>query len=504
MRSIISAVSGFFNGVGSRAVSAWQRFRALPKRTKWIVYAVLAVILLVIIFIPKGPAAETTESLRAVTLRSVGELSLGTGSGSVFGTVRSVSEANIVAQSGGTVEAVHTTIGASVPAGFVIAELENDSESASVLQAQGIYEAALATRQGQNVGDDEETAEAAARSAYSSIDTALEVYVDSVFSGTANDPNLTINAGGWESSLEKTRGELTADMTAWRRDMDAGSTPAALLSTGERVAAKTSEFLNELGRLATRPNSGASATQLEAITAARTSVNAAAASITAAQATFRSGSVGATAGTDATVKQALGSLRLAQAALERTRVRAPIAGTVNFLPLRVGDYVAQGTHSATVARNEALEIVAFVSEDTREALATGDKVVIDGVTDGVITSIAPALDPVTKRIEVRVSVNADLELTNGASVRVEIPSLKKDGESVAAGPLTLPLSSVKLRSDDRVVFGLNEAGRLVAYLVETGDVHGDRIEITTDLPLALSIITDARGLSEGQEVRVAE
>lgn len=488
---------------GSRAVSLWQRFRALPRRTKWIVYAVLAAILLVIILIPKGPAADSTQSLRAVNLRSVGELSLGTGSGSIFGTVRSVSEANIVAQSGGTVEAVHTALGASVPAGFVIAELENDSESASVLQAQGVYEAALAARQGQNVGDDEESAEASARSAYSSIDTALEVYVDTVFSGTAGDPNLTISVGGWESSLENTRAKLSADMTAWRRDIDAGATPATLLSTGERVAANASEFLNELGRLASRPNSGASATQLEAITAARTSVNAAASSITTAQATFRSGSIGATAGSDAAVKQALGTLRLAEAALERTRVRAPIAGTVNYLPLRAGDYVAQGTHAATVARNEALEIVAFVSEETREALATGDKVVVDGATDGVITSIAPALDPVTKRIEVRVSVNTDTKLTNGASVRVEIPSLKKDGESVATGPLTLPLSAVKLRADDRVVFGVNEESRLVAYLVETGDVHGDRIEITTDLPLALSIITDARGLSEGQEIRVA-
>ena len=68
----------------------------------------------------------------------------------------------------------------------------------------------------------------------------------------------------------------------------------------------------------------------------------------------------------------------------------------------------------------------------------------------------------------------------------------------------LPLTSLKLTPNARVVFSLGEDGRLIAHPVEIGDVHGSRIEITTPLPGDLRIVTDARGLSEGQKVNVAE
>jgi hypothetical protein len=40
--------------------------------------------------------------------------------------------------------------------------------------------------------------------------------------------------------------------------------------------------------------------------------------------------------------------------------------------------------------------------------------------------------------------------------------------------------------------------------VTIGDVRGDRLEVMTDLPDDARIVTDARGLSEGQAVNVAQ
>ena len=176
---------------------------------------------------------------------------------------------------------------------------------------------------------------------------------------------------------------------------------------------------------------------------------------------------------------------------------------MNFLPIRVGDYVTSFTHVATVARNNALEIVAYVSEDDRDLLAAGTEVTIEDATPGVVTSISPALDPVTKQIEVHIAVEGESELVNGQSVRIALPN------AVAAtleteGPVLLPLSAVKLRADERIVFTVNEEGRLVAMPVEIGDVRGDRIEIRTPLSAELRIVKDARGLSDGERVRVKE
>ncbi|MEK7099740.1 MAG: HlyD family efflux transporter periplasmic adaptor subunit, partial [Patescibacteria group bacterium] len=194
-----------------------------------------------------------------------------------------------------------------------------------------------------------------------------------------------------------------------------------------------------------------------------------------------------------------------QAQLEKTIIRAPIAGQVNFLPIRVGDYVTAFTHTATVAQNGALEIVSYVSESDRDLLAVGSKVTIEDKYQGVVTSIAPALDPNTKQIEIHIALSGASEIVNGQSVRITLPGAAK-AVAVAdapSGPLLLPLTALKLTPSARVVFSLGEDGRLVAHPVEIRDVRGDRIEVMTALPADLRIVADARGLSEGQKVNVA-
>ena len=97
------------------------------------------------------------------------------------------------------------------------------------------------------------------------------------------------------------------------------------------------------------------------------------------------------------------------------------------------------------------------------------------------------------------------DLVNGQSVRIAVPDLAPREEVVSVqGPLLLPLASVKLRAGDRIVFSVGEDSRLVAHQIEVGDVRGNRIEVLTQLPSDLRIVSDARGLAEGEQVAVAE
>lgn len=175
---------------------------------------------------------------------------------------------------------------------------------------------------------------------------------------------------------------------------------------------------------------------------------------------------------------------------------------MNFLPIRVGDYVTAFTHVATVAQNGALEIVAYVSEDERAALAVGDRVMVEETLSGIVTSIAPALDPVTKQIEIHVAVEGADTLVNGQSVRIAVPA-PVSATAQTGGTVLLPLSAVKLYADSRVVFTVDGDGRLVARAVEIGEVRGDRIEVLSGLTPDLRIVTDARGLAEGQKVKLS-
>lgn len=530
-RFIVGGRRLFYRGA-SVTKAGWTRYRALPRKWQIALAAALVVLLIALIALLNmlGAEPEAPSAARAVELESIGSLAGTGGSVSVIGTVRSVTEADILAQNGGTVRSVRTKIGANVPAGFIIAELENAAERASVLQAQGAYEAALAARsitirQAENTTLSLEEASLAARNTYrtafTNTDTALETQVDTFFgSPTPVGPNLLINPGpGPADALSRERAAIADDMRVWREHVATADRRDVepLLAEAEQILRRISAFLNELAVTANRNNSSATATQLSALASARATVEAQLAAISSARTSYRAAATAAdvaetqtestnseVASADASVKQALGSLRAAQAMLERTIVRAPIGGQVNYLPIRVGDYVTAFTHVATVAQNGALEIVAYVSEADRELLAAGSRVRIEDTYTGVVTSIAPALDPVTKQIEVRIAVDGGSDLVNGQSVRISFENVLAAPQPQASGPILLPLSAVKLRSDERIVFTVDAEGRLVANPVETGEVRGDRIEIRTSLPSDMRIVTDARGLSDGQKVRIAD
>lgn len=511
MSSLISFLKRLTARVRAFSVMGWRRYRTLPKWQQ-IVLAVLLAVLVIggIAFARSGGPADSAAQLRSVKLASVGELS-GTGdSVSIIGSVRSVTEADILAQAGGTVRRVNATLGGRVGAGQVIAELENASERALVLQAEGAYDAAIAARSAVSPTD----ATAAARNTYRSAATAFDVTVESevdAFYGevTPYGPKLLINpATSDNTALSRERTQLeTVRKNLAQSVMSAGTRdPEALLSEVEAAYRTLSTHLTNLATAANMRDSRVTAEQSAALASARATVNAQLAAIASAREAYRSRSVTSTASVDASVKSALGSLRGAQAQLEKTIIRAPIAGQVNFLPIRVGDYVTSFMHVATVAQNGALEIVAYVSEDDRELLAAGAKVLVNDTQEGIVTSIAPALDPTTKQIEVHVAVEAAEGLVNGQSVRIALPNAAPREATIVetAGPVLLPLASVKLRGEDRIVFTVGEDGRLIARLVQVGEVRGDRIEVTGGVTPDLRIVTDARGLAEGQQVNVAE
>lgn len=494
--------------VSVRSKALWRRYRGLKRWQQIVIAVALAALLIAGISLARSSAKpETLPDGRVVSLATVGELSGTGGSVDLIGSVRSVTEANILAKNDGTVTNVRTRIGASVPAGFVIAELENAAERAAVLQAEGAYDAAVAARSAQSLPDTQESARDEYRDAYTTLDTIVENDIDAFFGGpTAVGPDLLIYPNANTATrLSRERARIDSLMRSFEANLATANSrsPQALLDEAESIARQVQAFTNELAAAANERDSRATAAQLSALASARTGVNSVLSSIASARAGLRSGTVSATASADASVKQALGSLRAAQAALERTVVRAPIGGTVNFLPIRVGDYVTPMQHVATVAQNGALEIVAYVSEDNRDLLVAGGEVMIDGAYEGIVTSVAPALDPTTKQIEVRIAVTGETELVSGQSVHIALPDLAPtETAAEPEGPVLLPLAAVKLRAGDRIVFSVGEDSRLVAHQVEVGEVRGDRIEIRTDLPKDLRIVEDARGLSEGEAVRV--
>lgn len=486
--------------------------------------------------------AEKKVTDRKVIVASVSALSNADKDFPLVGTVTSVNEATIRAESSGRLTYVSKKLGDMVFAGGIIAEFENSGEKASVLQAEGAYEQAKAARQiaglnsgqvGSSLGDTKNTAINTIIGSYTTMDDAIRGKTDSVFS----DPRfeqvrllLSLPDANLASSLELKRKAIEKMLTVREvknKTLLASSDLTIELRAIENEAQIVKTYLDDLytaysktlpdttfsqttidaGKATVQAARQAIATTIAGLITTRTTLSA---SITASQVADASGGVssGNLASADAQIKQALGAYNASLSRLEKTRVRSPITGTLNSLTINTGDYVAAFTQVAVVSNNGALEVISSVTEEDTKRISVGSPVTIDGTVAGIVTRIASAIDPTTKKIEVRIGIK-DIKstLVNGQSVRILVLQDKKKvspSEVKKSGPIIIPIAALKLTPQGGNVFTVSPSNTLVAVPVQEGAILGDEIQILEGLLGNEVIVTDARGLKEGQVVEVSE
>ncbi|MBI5456639.1 HlyD family efflux transporter periplasmic adaptor subunit [Candidatus Kaiserbacteria bacterium] len=509
-------------------------------KTWTIVGAILAVLIGLLSYNAlSGGTEETVETgPRQVRVARVGDILRGSGSLSVIAEVQSVSEAKISPESGGRVARVRASLGDRVAAGQVLAEIENDSQRAAVLQAEGAYDAAKASLQKVEGGTRAEqlailesalasakgSAVTALLTAYASVDSAVNDTADQMFTGVELGniqftPSTSNQAR--EADLETRRGKLTLTLDRQEEASKSVSVSSDLsreLQLAEEEVREVRTFIDIiLAALAdafdspTVSSSEISAYKADA-TASRTTLTAALSGITSARNSIQTseknleqGETGAqsedVAGAEAAVKQAQGSYNAALANLEKTILRSPIAGTLNNFTIKLGDTVAPAQEVAIVSNNNALEGVAYLTEEDKERVRVGQKVKMEGNIEGTITKIAPALDPVTRRVEIRIGLPASATntLTNGQSLRVELDSAAPTPTKATEGPLSIPITALRMEASRNAVFTVVES-KIVTKEITIGKLSGEYVQVTAGIDASTEIVVDARGLKEGDVV----
>jgi RND family efflux transporter MFP subunit len=482
------------------------------------------------------PTVETNEKNRTVTLSTVATLSEGTTALPILGTVTSSSEATIRAESSGKIVRVEKRLGDFVSAGDTIAYFENSAERAAVLQAEGAYTAAKIGGQISSInkgGAGNSLSEAKAQAlntisaAYSAMDNAVRTKTDAVW----RDPQQTDPTFLATVPDSEMINKLTGNRISIENLLRARQTKNAKLTNSSDLVAELSlveseekilrDYLDTLSSLLSRAIPGASANQgaidgyrsnvalarseingsLSSVTGARNALNAALSQSQVAE--QNSGSAESNAGSiaDSQIQSALGLLRGAQSRLEKTIIRSPISGTLNSLSINTGDFVSPFSPVAVVSNNGALEVLAYVTEDDARELTVGSRVGIGETAAGVITRIAPAIDPLTKKIEVKIGITAgEKTLINGQSVNVK--ATRQARTVNGNGMIKIPLSALKLTPSGPIVFTVSASSTLVGHSVKEGALLGDRIVINRGLTPEMKIVIDARGLQEGMSVAV--
>ncbi len=523
-----------------KATALWHRALRMNKKQKITAGIGLAVVIVAIMFLHGGsdPIAESAKASRAVEVRSVAELASQSAPLTVVGSVSSVSEASVRAETSGQVTRVNRALGDSVSAGTIIVEIEASSQRAALLQAQGAVDAAKASlakvqsgTRPEQLGILQSSLEGAKSgavntllAAYSAVDNAISGGVDAMFDNARGSrPNFVVTVPDSQLIVSIEDGRIAMNTLLQRQEAAASTVSAGADLLGEltRTEAELRSVRGFLDSIITGLNKAIATISVPTATisgyqatavAARGSVNASLASISAARQALQtaqknmeqgvSGPVDEdVAASNAALKQAEGTYAAALANLEKALVRAPISGTINSLSIKRGDYLSQSTPVVTIANNGALEVVAYVTEQDMRHIKAGDKVSLEEGAEGVVTRIAPALDPVTKKIEVRIGVTGSgKNLVNGQSISV---TFQRRGVAVGAvdtSRLSIPISAIKVGSDESNVFTVSAEGTLEAHPVVLGELLGERVIVSTGLTPEMMIVTDARGLRAGQQV----
>ncbi|MEN9551638.1 MAG: hypothetical protein RI935_15 [Candidatus Parcubacteria bacterium] len=491
--------------------------------------------------------AVASERVRSVQVASLLELSSDSKDIPLVGTVTSVSEATILSESSGKLTRVYRKIGDQVVAGQIIAEFENSAERASTLQAEGAYEQAKASLQiaklnsaqsGNSLNDVKNQALNTLYSAYTTMDDAIRgktdiAYRDPRFSEakfllSVPDSSLVLNLEQQRKSLENlivsrsernktitTSSDLQAELTTVIAELNTVKNYLDNLSLAYNKAIPDSTFNQTFIDTQKAVVQGVRSSVTGTINGTISTRTALTSSQTATQISGNNADItGTIAQAEAQVKQALGAYNAALARYQKTIIRSPITGTINSLSLNSGDYIGAFSQVAIVSNNKALEVVSFINEDDTKRIAIGSKATIvtsNGVSvEGIVTKVAQAIDPRTKKIEVRIGIIKDQNtLINGQSVRISVTSALKDTnpQPVTAGntfKISIPLSALKLTPSGANVFVVNASNTLQSVAVKEGAVSGDQIEILEGLSGTEIIVKDARGLKEGFVVNVID
>jgi len=137
--------------------------------------------------------------------------------------------------------------------------------------------------------------------------------------------------------------------------------------------------------------------------------------------------------------------------LKKTLITAPFNGVIIKKHVARGEWLSPGKTVATIARNDAMDLIVEVPEDVAKYLTPGmaAKVTVAGMKkSGTITAIIPRGDIATRTFPVKIRINDPTSLMEGMEARVRLPV----GERI--NTLMVPRDAVLNMSGKTVVFAV--------------------------------------------------
>ena len=204
------------------------------------------------------------------------------------------------------------------------------------------------------------------------------------------------------------------------------------------------------------------------------------------------------------VERAVAGLDMAKEKLTKTKIHAPMAGSIKEKKVTAGDYIRNGTFLVSIIRTDLLKLSFTVSEKDVGGLRTGQDVsfAVDAFPGrefrGQVKTIYPSLEEKTRSLQVEAVVaNTDRNLKPGLFARVTLYT------GPARDTVVAPITALLYDNSTTKLFVV-EGDRAKERKVKIGRKYGEFMEIVEGLKEKEIVVTVGQNnLMEGVLVNVA-
>ncbi|MDH4162881.1 MAG: efflux RND transporter periplasmic adaptor subunit [Nitrospirota bacterium] len=197
-------------------------------------------------------------------------------------------------------------------------------------------------------------------------------------------------------------------------------------------------------------------------------------------------------------------LKAAKAMESYTNITAPISGQIVEKRINLGEMAMPGQPLIKIEDNRNLRLEVTVKEQEVLHIRQGQAVTvqIDAMPGkdlkGTVSQVVPASDVRTHSFVVKVDVPATAGLITGMYGKAFFRTGKHEA-------IVVPKSAIVNLSGITGVYMIGPDGGAVFQMVQTGEVHGNDIEVTTGLKKGDRVISDKHlGRIEGKKVVLAD
>lgn len=192
----------------------------------------------------------------------------------------------------------------------------------------------------------------------------------------------------------------------------------------------------------------------------------------------------------------------------KTKIKSPISGTVEEVPVKVGQMAAPGSPVARVVNFSNVKVVADLAESYSSDVKVGNDVVIHfpDVNEDILSKISftgKYINPVNRTFSIEVPLKQ-----SKVEYRVNMVAVVKINDYQNPEAIAVPVNIIQNSKNGKYIFVVKQNGSdnvATRQVVEVGQIYNGLAEITTGLISGDQVISQGyQAVNDGQIVTISK